>query len=216
MACDGSVNWPKLRQYWRGVAGGRRPVVRFNRRSEGHSRPPQINKQKGPRQMKRMLLPIAAGAVLALVAGAANATTLDSVKTKGFVQCGVNTGLLGFGAPDDKGNWTGFDVDYCRAVAAAVLGSGAKVKYTALSAKERFTALQSGEVDILSRNTTWTITRDAGLGLVFAGVIYYDGQGFMVRRSRNTNSALDRRWSRRSRLQMSARMGVGFVPVFLK
>ena len=96
------------------------------------------------------------------------------------MQCGVNTGLAGFSAPDDKGDWTGLDVDFCRAVAAAVFGDGTKVKFTPLSAKERFTALQSGEIDVLSRNTTWTINRDTALGLNFAGVNYYDGQGFMI------------------------------------
>ena len=140
--------------------------------------------------MKRTLLPIAAGAVLAMIAGAANATTLDSVKQKGFLQCGVNTGLLGFGAPDDKGNWTGFDVDYCRAVAAAIFGDATKVKFTPLSAKDRFTALQSGEIDMLARNTTWTMSRDAQLGLLFTGVNYYDGQGFMVKKSLGVSSAL--------------------------
>ncbi len=106
--------------------------------------------------------------------------TLQAVKSKGFVQCGVSQGLPGFSNPDEKGNWTGIDVDVCRAVAAAVFGDATKVKYTPLSAKERFTALQSGEVDILSRNTTWTLVRDTALGLNFTGVTYYDGQGFMV------------------------------------
>jgi general L-amino acid transport system substrate-binding protein len=107
-------------------------------------------------------------------------STLDSVRKKGFVQCGVNTGLAGFSAPNDKGEWTGLDVDFCRAVAAAVFGDGTKIKFTGLSAKDRFTALQSGEIDVLSRNTTFTLTRDASLGLHFVGVTYYDGQGFMV------------------------------------
>jgi general L-amino acid transport system substrate-binding protein len=114
------------------------------------------------------------------VVGAAQAATLDDVKRKGFVQCGVSQGLPGFSNPDEKGNWTGIDVDVCRAVAAAIFGDADKVKYTPLSAKERFTALQSGEVDMLSRNTTWTLVRDTALGLNFAGVNYYDGQGFMV------------------------------------
>ena len=141
--------------------------------------------------MKTLFLAIAAGAALSFVAGAASATTLDTVKQRGFVQCGVNTGLPGFAAPDDQGNWTGFDVDYCRAVAAAVFGDASKVKYTPLSAKERFTALQSGEVDLLARNTTWTMSRDTSLGLTFAGVNYYDGQGFMVRKSLGVSSALE-------------------------
>ncbi len=107
-------------------------------------------------------------------------STLDAVRGKGFVQCGVNTGVPGFSAPDSKGEWRGIDVDICRAVAAAVFGDSSKVRYTPLTAQQRFTALQSGEVDILSRNTTWTITRDTSLGLNFIGVNYYDGQGFMV------------------------------------
>ncbi|MFM2484054.1 amino acid ABC transporter substrate-binding protein [Celerinatantimonas yamalensis] len=116
-------------------------------------------------------------------------TTLQSVQKKGFVQCGVSTGLPGFSNPDSKGNWEGLDVDVCRAVAAAVLGDANKVKFSPLTAKERFTALQSGEIDILSRNTTWTLTRDASLGLNFAGVNYYDGQGFMVKKSLGLKSA---------------------------
>lgn len=115
--------------------------------------------------------------------------TLDSVKARGVLQCGVSTGLPGFSNPDDKGNWTGLDVDVCRAVAAATLGDANKVKYIPLTAKERFTALQSGEIDILSRNTTWTQTRDTQLGLNFAGVSYYDGQGFMVSKELGVTSA---------------------------
>jgi general L-amino acid transport system substrate-binding protein len=127
-----------------------------------------------------------------IAASSASAATLDDVKAKGFVQCGVNVGLAGFSAPDDKGEWTGLDVDFCRAVAAAVFGDGTKVKFTPLSAKERFTALQSGEVDLLARNTTWTINRDTALGLNFAGVNYYDGQGFMINSKKisGVNSAL--------------------------
>ena len=126
------------------------------------------------------------------LAGAVQAgPTLDSVKSKGFVQCGVSQGLPGFSNFDDKGNWSGVDVDVCEAVAAAVFGDAKKVKYTPLSAKERFTALQSGEVDLLSRNTTWTETRDTALGLNFAGVNYYDGQGFMVPKSLGVKSALE-------------------------
>ncbi|MDO2947031.1 amino acid ABC transporter substrate-binding protein [Aeromonas simiae] len=116
-------------------------------------------------------------------------STLDSVKKKGFVQCGVSDGLPGFSNPDAKGVWQGMDVDVCRAVAAAVLGDAGKVKYVSLTAKERFTALQSGEVDILSRNTTWTLTRDASLGLTFVGTAYYDGQGFLVNKSLGVKSA---------------------------
>ena len=130
--------------------------------------------------MKNSMIGILGAAAFGVMASAASAGTLDDVKAKGFVQCGVNTALAGFSAPDDKGEWTGLDVDFCRAVAAAIFGDGTKVKFTPLSAKDRFTALQSGEVDILSRNTTWTISRDTALGLNFAGVTYYDGQGFMI------------------------------------
>ena len=130
--------------------------------------------------MKNTMIGILGAAAFGVMASAASAGTLDDVKAKGFVQCGVNTALAGFSAPDDKGEWTGLDVDFCRAVAAAIFGDGTKVKFTPLSAKDRFTALQSGEVDILSRNTTWTISRDTALGLNFAGVTYYDGQGFMI------------------------------------
>ena len=140
--------------------------------------------------MRTGLLPIVAGAALALVAGAANATTLDDVKQRGFLQCGVNTGLLGFGSTNDAGEWSGFDVDYCKAVAVAIFNDPTKVKYTPLTAKERFTALQSGGIDLLSRNTTWTMSRDTSLGMQFAGVSYYDGQGFMVRNSMGITSAL--------------------------
>ena len=142
--------------------------------------------------MKKTLVSAALGvAMLGGAATGASAATLDDVKAKGFVQRGVSQGLPGFSNPDSAGNWTGIDVDVCRAVAAAVFGDASKVKYTPLSAKERFTALQSGEIDILSRNTTWTATRDTSLGLNFAGVNYYDGQGFMVRKDLNVKSALE-------------------------
>ncbi len=116
-------------------------------------------------------------------------STLDAVKAKGYVQCGVNVGLAGFSQPDSRGVWKGLDVDLCRAVAAAVFGDASKVRYTPTTAQQRFTALQSGEVDILSRNTTWTVTRDTSLGLNFVGVNYYDGQGFMVPKKLNVTSA---------------------------
>ena len=119
---------------------------------------------------------------VALIATTANATTLEDVRQRGFVICGVNDGLPGFSKADKNGTWTGLDVDVCRAIAAAALSSAEKVKFTPLTGKERFTALQSGEVDLLSRNTTWTLLRDTALGLNFAGVNYYDGQGFMVRK----------------------------------
>jgi general L-amino acid transport system substrate-binding protein len=141
--------------------------------------------------MKTKLLPWVIAAALGVAATAASADTLSDVKAKGFLQCGANTGLLGFAAPDDKGEWKGFDVDYCRAIAVAVFGDPTKVKFTPLTAKERFTALQSGEVDVLVRNTTWTLSRDSQMGLIFAGVNYYDGQGFMVRKSLGISSALE-------------------------
>jgi general L-amino acid transport system substrate-binding protein len=135
-------------------------------------------------------LAASAAVVLLLASGSAFAgKTLDAVKAKGFIQCGVSQGLPGFSNPDTSGNWTGIDVDVCRAVAAAVFGDATKVKYTPLSAKERFTALQSGEVDLLSRNTTWTLTRDTSTGLDFTGVTYYDGQGFLVKKTLNVTSA---------------------------
>ncbi|GKX35954.1 MAG: amino acid ABC transporter substrate-binding protein [Rhizobiaceae bacterium MnEN-MB40S] len=139
---------------------------------------------------KQILSTIVGTAVLGLTAGYASATTLEDVKAKGSLQCGVSQGLPGFSNPDDSGNWSGLDVDFCRAVAAAIFGDATKVDFTPLSAKERFTALQSGEVDVLSRNTTWTMTRDTTLGLNFSVVNYYDGQGFMIRKDMNINSAL--------------------------
>jgi len=115
-------------------------------------------------------------------------STLDAVRARGYVQCGVNTGLAGFAQPDSKGVWHGIDVDFCRAVAAAVFGDAGKVRYTPLTAQQRFTALQSGEVDVLARNTTWTLSRDA-LAINFVGINYYDGQGFMVPKKANVKSA---------------------------
>lgn len=127
------------------------------------------------------------------VSGAAMAQdkTLDAVKQRGVLNCGVNVGLPGFSQPDDKGNWTGLDVDYCKAIAASVLGDANKVKYVPTTAKERFTALQSGEIDVLVRNTTWSLARDSSLGLSFVGVNYYDGQGFMVKKSLGVKSATE-------------------------
>ena len=139
--------------------------------------------------MKTVLKAAVASAAALLVAGAAHAATLDDIKKAGALNCGVSQGLPGFSNPDDKGSWTGIDVDYCKALAAAVLGDANKVKFVPLSAKVRFTALQSGEIDVLSRNTTWTFTRDTNLGLNFSGVLYYDGQGFMVRKKLGVKSA---------------------------
>ena len=128
-------------------------------------------------------------AFFAVSANSVFAGTLENVKERNYLKCGVNTGLPGFSNPDSEGQWTGLDVDVCKAVAAATLGDASKVKYVPLTAKERFTALQSGEIDLLSRNTTWTLTRDASLGVNFAGVSYYDGQGFMVKKELGLHSA---------------------------
>ena len=130
------------------------------------------------KSISTLALAVAALGTLALPAHAGK--TLDGIKARGQVICGVHTGLAGFSAADSNGKWTGIDVDICRAVAAATLGDGDKVKYVPLVAQARFTALQSGEVDVLSRNTTFTLTRDASLGLSQTAVVYYDGQGFMV------------------------------------
>jgi general L-amino acid transport system substrate-binding protein len=139
--------------------------------------------------MKRYLSLIAVFACAAMIAGPAAAGTLDDVRARGHLKCGINTGLVGFAAPDDKGVWRGFDVDFCRAVAAALFGDSGKVKYANLTGKTRFTALRSREVDLLSRNTTWTFSRDTDLQLTFAGVNYYDGQGFMVPKNLGVKSA---------------------------
>ncbi|MDO9439633.1 MAG: amino acid ABC transporter substrate-binding protein, partial [Beijerinckiaceae bacterium] len=145
--------------------------------------------------MKRFVTTLVAAAALGAFASASHAQsgskTLEQVKQRGVLTCGTNTGLAGFGLPDDKGNWTGLDVDLCRGVAAAIFGDGAKVKFVPLSAKDRFTALQSGEIDVLSRNGTWTQSREAELGLLWAGVNYYDGQGFLIRKKLNIASALE-------------------------
>jgi general L-amino acid transport system substrate-binding protein len=132
-----------------------------------------------------------AAAVLVAVPSVAGAQqkTLDAVKQRGQLSCGVHTGLAGFGAADDKGVWSGLDVDYCKAVAIAVLGDSNKVRFVPTTPKERFAALQSREVDLLARSTTWTLSRDSSLGFSFAGVNYYDGQGFMVKKSANVKRA---------------------------
>ncbi|MEM6945843.1 MAG: amino acid ABC transporter substrate-binding protein [Pseudomonadota bacterium] len=138
--------------------------------------------------MKKSIL-LGALAAAGLTAGAAGAATLEDVKAKGFVQCGVSTGLAGFAFTDANGEWDGFDVGMCRAVAAAVFGDASAVKFTPTTGKTRFTALASGEVDMLARNTTWTFTRDVDLKFTFVGVNYYDGQGFMVPSALGVSSA---------------------------
>jgi len=139
--------------------------------------------------MKQKLI-TALALALATMAMPAKADTLDIVKQRGTLQCGVSQGVPGFSAPDDEGKWRGFDIDFCRAISAAVFGDADKVSYVPLSAKERFTALQSGTVDVLSRQSTWSLSRDTGMGIRFVGAAYYDGQGFMVRKSLGVDSAL--------------------------
>src|SRR6202162_6189601 len=139
--------------------------------------------------MKRIASILALTVILA--AQGAAAQTLKAVKDRGLLNCGANGTLAGFGLPDEQGNWTGLDVDVCRAVAAAIFNDATKIKFVPLSAKDRFTALQSGEIDVLSRNTTWTLSRDTSLGANFTGVTYYDGQGFLVKKSLKVNSALE-------------------------
>jgi general L-amino acid transport system substrate-binding protein len=141
--------------------------------------------------MKRVSLVVTLALAAGLSAQAASAQTLKTVKDRGMLSCGVSQGLPGFSSPDDKGNWTGLDVDICRAIAAAIFNDASKIKFVPLSAKDRFTALQSGEIDVLSRNTTWTLSRDTSLGANFTGVTYYDGQGFMVKKALKVNSALE-------------------------
>lgn len=145
--------------------------------------------------MKRLAAAVALAQILLVVtpllSGEAGAQTLAAVKARGELLCGSNGTLAGFGIPDPQGNWTGFDVDFCRAVAAAVFNDPTKVKFVPLTSKDRFTALQSGEIDVLSRNTTWTLSRDTSLGLDFVAVTYYDGQGFMVRKALKVSSALE-------------------------
>jgi len=138
--------------------------------------------------MKKITWALVATVVtLVISAGFAQASTKEEVQKRGALQCGVSTGLPGFSIADEKGAWAGIDVDVCKAIAAATLGDATKIKFVPLNAKERFTALQSGEIDALVRGTTWTLTRDSSLGLNFTGVNYYDGQGFMVSKKLGVN-----------------------------
>jgi general L-amino acid transport system substrate-binding protein len=143
------------------------------------------------RRCNRLALLVPVLAMAALAANAVPAQTLHAVKGRGELVCGVSDGLLGFSSVDDKGVWSGFDVDTCRAVAAAIFNDAGKVQFVALQTEQRFAALQSGKVDLLARNATWTMSREGSLGVLFAAVTYYDGQGFLVRRSRNVESALE-------------------------
>ena len=139
--------------------------------------------------MNRIAGVIAAAGSAVLLTSVASAGTLDNVRAKGFFQCGINTGLAGFSFTDDAGEWDGFDAAFCRAVASAIFGDANAVKFKPLTSKTRFEALKSGEVDVLSRNTTWTLSRDADLGLTFVGVNYYDGQGFIGKKALGVASA---------------------------
>ena len=141
--------------------------------------------------MKRAVTTFAIAAAIAVAASAASAQTLNTIKSRGILNCGANGTLGGFGLPDAQGNWTGLDVDFCRALAAAIFNDPTKVKFVALTAQQRFTSLQSGDVDVLARNTTWTSSRDTSLGLNFTGINYFDGQGFLVRKALKVNSALE-------------------------
>lgn len=126
-----------------------------------------------------------------LMLNAAAAQTLKTVRERGALVCGVSQGLPGFSEKDGSGNWAGFDVDFCRAVAAAIFNDASKVNFVPLNAGERFDALKSGKIDVLSRNSTWTLSREVEYGVIFAGITYYDGQGFLVRKARNVTSALE-------------------------
>jgi general L-amino acid transport system substrate-binding protein len=141
--------------------------------------------------MTSVVIRVALAAVLGIAASAASAQTLNTIKSRGVLNCGSNGTLAGFGLPDAQGRWTGLDVDLCKAIAAAIFNDPNKIKFVPLTAKDRFTALQSGEVDVLARNTTWTSSRDTSLGLNFTAVNYYDGQGFIVRKALKVNSALE-------------------------
>jgi general L-amino acid transport system substrate-binding protein len=141
--------------------------------------------------MKRGFATIACAIAFALAASAGAAQTLNTVKSRGILNCGAHVGLAGFGLPDKEGNWSGFDVDFCRAIAAAIFNDPTKVKFIPTTAQNRFTALQSGDVDVLIRSTTWTLSRDTSLGLNFTSTTYYDGQGFIVRKTLNVKTALE-------------------------
>jgi general L-amino acid transport system substrate-binding protein len=150
----------------------------------------QSTMSKAPSVRSRNLGLVAASALAGLLTLPASAGTLDTVKQRGTLQCGVSEGVAGFSDKDPQGNWRGFDVDFCRAVAAAVLGDKGKVAFTPLSASERFEALKGGKVDLLARNSTWTLEREAQLGLAFAGITFHDGQGFLAKRALGVDSAL--------------------------
>jgi general L-amino acid transport system substrate-binding protein len=141
--------------------------------------------------MTRITRSLGAAAAAMMIALTAHASTLETVKQRGAVNCGANGQLPGFGIPDAQGNWSGLDADLCRAIAAAIFNDPAKVKFVPLTARDRFTGLQMGDVDVLVRNTSWTLSRDTQLGLISTGINYYDGQGFIARKALRVNSALE-------------------------
>ncbi len=141
--------------------------------------------------MNKKLLIVTLVAALGMSVSAASADTLADVKAKGYIQCGVTEGVAGFSIPDDNNNWSGIDVDYCRAMAAAIFNDANAVRFTPLNTSERLVALASGEIDVLSRTTTWTMSRDTTQGISFIGVMFYDGQGFMVNKSLGVTSVKD-------------------------
>src|SRR6516165_4901305 len=142
------------------------------------------------RSLTKIVHLLGIAAVVVLTTAGAQAQTLKGIKDRGMLNCGVSQGLYGFSLADDKGNWSGLDVDFCRALAAAIFDDASKVKFVPLTTSERFQALQSGAIDVLSRNSTWTLSRETDYKLNFGGVLYYDGQGFMLRKALNINSAL--------------------------
>jgi general L-amino acid transport system substrate-binding protein len=185
------------------ILGNRNPLTRLLKRSlMAQSRGKLVHGDRrlvlvaggcvmGDFRMKRALIRVALAAILAAAASAASAQTLTSIKQRGVLNCGSNGTLAGFGSPDAQGRWTGLDVDFCRALSAAIFNDSNKIKFVPLTARDRFTALQSGDVDVLARNTTWTSSRDTSLGLNFTGINYFDGQGFLVRKALKVNSALE-------------------------
>lgn len=141
--------------------------------------------------LDRILAPIGIGMAFLTFVGTAHASTLDDVKDRGILRCGTSEGLSGFSAPNDAGQWQGFDVDICRAVASAIFGDDTKVEYISLNSTDRFTALQSGEVDLLPRTTTFTLSRDTSIGLDFPAITFYDGQGLLARKDLGATSATE-------------------------
>ena len=147
--------------------------------------------RSGDGPLKKIVVLIGLTLATMPLAATVQAQTLKAVQDRGVLNCGVSQGLYGFSLADDKGNWSGLDVDFCRAMAAAIFNDASKVKFVPVTTNERFQTLQSGAIDVLARNSTWTLSRETGYKLNFTGVLYYDGQGFMLRKALNINSALD-------------------------